>query len=453
MRHFAGILALLIALGLALASCGDDDPDQSGGQAQPAAAAEQQQQQQQGDAAEDAEPAGEALKLGAILDHSGDLADYGNNMINGFRLAIEHLNAAGGVNGQPVEFVSADSGGDPNVALEEARRLIEVEGVHVIIGPVSSAEAGAIYRFAADARVPVIAPSSTSPQLCLIEDDDFLFRTTLNDSAQGPMLAAVAEAQGYDNVGLLYRDDSWGQGLFGTFREAWTGELEAQPIRPGQPSYLTEINHSARNGAQALVLIGFRPEAERILQESAENGIYDNYVFSETTRNEAIFEAIGGGVLAGSYGASSSGNPEAGAREAWDEQYIAKHGALPEIAYVRKTYDAVMGAALAAQAAGPELDGLEIRDNLRTVGVQPGRQIVGADVASLREGLETIAGGGDVDYEGASVSLDFDECGDIGSGFMTIWRYTDDGIEELGVVPYPGDAVPVIQRLIEESGG
>ena len=417
--------AAIAATVLATAACGGDDQAQSDGP---------------------------ALKIGLLLDHTGDLADYGNNMINGFNLAIEHLNEAGGVFGRPVSAVRADTGGDPNTALEEARRLIEVEGVHVIIGPISSAEAGAIYRFAADARVPVIAPSSTSPQLCLIEDDDFLFRTTLNDSAQGPMLAAIAEAQGFGNIGLIYRDDSWGQGLSGTFREAWKGEIEEQPIRPGQPSYLTEIQHTARNGAEALVLIGFRPESERILQESAENGIYERYVFSETTRNEAIFETIGAGVLAGSYGASSSGNPEAGARAAWDEQYIAKHGALPEIAYVRKTYDSVMGAALAAQAAGPELDGLAIRDNLRKVGAVPGELVVGADIESLRSGLETLAGGGEVDYEGASISLDFDECGDIGSGFMTIWHYIDTGVEELGVVPYPGDAVPEIRRLINEAG-
>ncbi len=450
MRLSALIMALLLAAAAAFAACGGDEQDQAGAQPEPAAvqAADQQQDDADGGGA-----TGEALKLGVILDHSGDLADYGNNMINGFRLAIEHLNEAGGVNGQPVSFVSADSGGDPNVALEEARRLIEVEGVHVIIGPVSSAEAGAIYRFAADARVPVIAPSSTSPQLCLIEDDDFLFRATLNDSAQGPMLAAIAEARGYGNVGVLYRDDSWGQGLFGTFRDAWTGGLEAQPIRPGQPSYLTEILHSARAGAEALVLIGFRPETERILQESAENGVYEQYVFSETSRNEAIFEAIGADILSGSYGASSSGNPEAGAREAWDAQYLDKHGALPEIAYVRKTYDSAIGAALAAQAAGPDLDGIAIRDNLRAVGVQPGLAVVGADAASLRAGLEALAGGGEVDYEGASVSFDFDECGDIGSGFLTIWRYASDGIEELGVVPYPGDAVPAIRRLIEDAGG
>ena len=422
--------AALAAAALAFAACGSDDGDQ----AQPA-------------------DDGPALKIGLLLDHTGDLADYGNNMINGFNLAIEHLNEAGGVFGRPVSAVRADTGGDPDTALEEARRLIEVEGVNVIVGPVSSAEASAIYRLAADARVPVIAPSSTSPQLCLIEDDDFLFRTTLNDSAQGPMLAAIAEARGYDNIGLVYRDDSWGQGLFGTFRDAWEGEMQAQPIRPHQPSYLAEILRTARNGAQALVLIGFRPEAELILQESAEEGVYENYVFSETTRNEAFFETIGPGVLAGSYGASSSGNPEAGARAAWDEQYIAKHGALPEISYVRKTYDSVMGAALAAQAAGPELDGLKIRDNLRAVGAAPGELVVGADIASLRDGLETLAGGGDVDYEGASVSLDFDECGDIGKGFMTIWRYTDAGIEELGVVPYPGDAVPAIRRLMDEPGG
>ena len=435
--------AAIAAAVLATAACGDGDD-----QAQQAPADAPGQQSPAADQAE-----GAALKIGLLLDHTGDLADYGNNMINGFNLAIEHLNAAGGVFGRPVSAVRADTGGDPNAALEEARRLIEVEGVNVIIGPVSSAEASAIYRFAADARVPVIAPSSTSPQLCLIEDDDFLFRTTLNDSAQGPMLAAIAKAQRYDNIGVVYRDDSWGQGLFGTFRDAWDGEIEAQPIRPGQPSYLTEILHTARNGAQALVLIGFRPETERILQESAENGVYENYVFSETSKNEAIFETIGGGVLSGSYGASSSGNPEAGAREAWDEQYLEEYGALPEIAYVRKTYDSVIGAALAAQAAGPELDGLEIRDSLREVGVAPGELVVGADIGSLSAGLERLADGGDVDYEGAAVSLDFDECGDIGSGFMTIWRYTDAGIEELGAVPYPGDAVPAIRRLIEDAGG
>ena len=77
----------------------------------------------------------EPLKLGLLLDFTGPLANYGQELLKGFELAIEHINDAGGVWGMPVETAVGDTALDPTIAVEEARRLIDVEHVHGLVGP------------------------------------------------------------------------------------------------------------------------------------------------------------------------------------------------------------------------------------------------------------------------------------------------------------------------------
>ena len=154
-------------------------------------------------------------------------------------MAVQHVNAAGGVFGQPVQFVVGDSTLDPEKAVAVARRLVEEEGVHAIVGPTSSANALAVAeRVTGPAGIPTVSPSATSPALALVNDGDFFFRTTLSDGAQGPVLARVAREQGFDNVGVLYRNDAYGTGLFESFRDAWTGAITPVAIEGGQSSYL-----------------------------------------------------------------------------------------------------------------------------------------------------------------------------------------------------------------------
>ena len=89
------------------------------------------------------------------------------------------------------------------MAVVEARRLIEVEGVHAIVGPNRSADTLPVARTGESDRPesPPWSFSATSPKLTTIADGDFLFRTALSDVAQGPVLAGVAREQGFDNVG------------------------------------------------------------------------------------------------------------------------------------------------------------------------------------------------------------------------------------------------------------
>ena len=163
-----------------------------------------------------------ALKIGLLLDFSAGPTEKARDRERAFDLAVQHVNAAGGVLGRPAETVARDSTRDSAVAVEEARRMIEDDGVHALVGPNSSANSLLVVEeVAGPAGIPVISPSATSPLLTGAADSDFFFRTALSDSAQGPVLAQVTRDRGFTNVGLVYRDDAWGRGLFESFAAAW----------------------------------------------------------------------------------------------------------------------------------------------------------------------------------------------------------------------------------------
>ena len=182
----------------------------------------------------------EPMKIALMLDYSG-APDVSADRQRGFELAIEHINEGGGVLGHPVEGVTRDATRTPGPAIEAAQGLIE-EGVHAIVGPNSSAASLAVVEnVTGPAAIPTISPSATSPRLTQAADSDFFFRTTLSDTAQGPVLARVTRDRGFDNVGLIYFDDPYGRGLAGSFAEAWDGGLEAVAVVDGQASYLPEF--------------------------------------------------------------------------------------------------------------------------------------------------------------------------------------------------------------------
>ena len=376
----------------------------------------------------------EPLRLGLLLNFTGGAPERSADRKRAFDLALKHLNQAGGVLGQPVQVVEADSTLDPERAVAEARRLVEEEGIHALVGPTTSANALPVAeRVIGPAGIPTISPSSSSPLLTAADDQDFFFRTVLSDSAQGPVLAGLAEEQGIDNVGVIYVDDAWGKGLYTAFKEAWTGEIRAAAIEPGQTDSIAQLKDTASAGAQALVLMTLEPEAIAILEEALDGGFFDRFIFGDALQTPALARAIGGGRLAGMYGTGAGAAPGSASTAAWEKSYVNEYGALPEFAYVKETYDATIALALAAQAAG-SLDGPAIRDRLRTVGSGPGTAVI-AGPEGITQALAILREGGLVDYNGASVTMDWDDRGDLRRGHIAIWRFTEDEeIEEVRTV-------------------
>ena len=367
-----------------------------------------------------------ALKIGLLLNFSAESEAKARDRERAFDLAVKHINAAGGVLGRPVETVSRDSTQDPAVAAEEARRMIEDDGVHALVGPNTSANALAVVeQVTGPAGVPTISPSATSPMLTSAADDDFFFRTALSDSAQGPVLARVTRERGFTNVGLIYRDDAWGRGLYETFAAAWTGTLQAVMLDAEQTTYLSELRETASRGAQALVVITFEAEAEVIIREAIQSELYGSFVLGDALKSPALLRAVGADLLAGTYGTAGAAEPETTIADAWDAAFAAEYGNPPEYAYVREIYDATVALALAAQAAG-SVEGATIRDQLRAVGSGPG-EVVTAGAEGVAAALRILSEGGAVDYEGAAVTMDWDANGDLKRGHIGIWRFTEDG--------------------------
>jgi len=377
----------------------------------------------------------ETLKLGFLADFSGPIAEFGPVIQTGVELAIEHINAGGGVLGNDVIFVTGDTALDATQAVEEARRLIEIEGVHAIIGPLSSSVTLAVSAsVTVDAKIPTISPSATSPALSSVDDDGFLFRSTTSDAAQGVVLAGLAADEGFDNVGVLFLNDAYGQGLAEAFENAFMGTVTSASYEDGAASYLAELQQAAGGGATVLVAIGFPTQAEIFVREALENSIFDTFLFVDGTKSQALIDAIGAENLEGFKGTAPGAGPESPGLSAWNSAYIAKYGELPSVPFVREAYDATIAIALAAQFAG-SVDGTAIRDALAKIAAPGGTAYIpGAE--GVAAALKAVKDGKDINYEGAATTLDWNSVGDVTTGYVGNWQYAGGEIVELSEVPF-----------------
>ncbi len=376
---------------------------------------------------------GEQLKIAFLADYSGPLAEFGPEIQKGAELAIQHINDAGGVNGQDVILVTGDTGLDETKAVEEARRLVDVEGVHAIVGPLASGITAAVAESVTiDAEIPTITPSGTSPALTGIDDNGFLLRSTISDAAQGVVLAQLATDEGIGSVGVLFENSPYGQGLAAVFEANYGGDVKSSAYESGQASYLAELE--SVGDTEYLIAVGYPTDALVFVREALENGVFENFLFVDGTKSQDLIDGIGGDLLNGFKGTAPASDEGSGSLAAWNEAYIAVHGELPTRPFVREAYDAVIAIALAAESAG-SLEGADIAAALLTI-ANPGGSVVIPGEDSIEAGLEAAADGDDINYEGAATTLDWDGAGDVTSGFVGIWAYDEGAIVELETVPF-----------------
>ena len=396
----------LVAIGLTamllFAACGDDDGDGDG----------------------DGEGAGGPLKIGLLVAFTGDLSDFGPAQENAARLAAKEINEAGGVLGQPIEIVTGDTGTDPSIGVTEATRLVEVEGVSAILGALASGVTLPIAEsVTGPSNIVQISSASTSPALTDANDNDFLFRTTISDAAQGVVLAQLATELGLGSICTMFINNAYGEGLAGIFAdnfEAGGGTISAQiPHESEQTTYASELGACTEDGPDALAAVAYPESAGVFLREAVESGDVDTFLFVDGTKSSDMFETIGWDVFDGMRGtAPSSLELDAGAT--FETSYTAEYGETPPLPFMREMYDAVYLVALAAEKAG-STDPTDIRDALRDVANAPG-ETVSPGTEGFTTALGLIADGTDINYEGAAGPVDLDDNGDVLIGAIETWH-------------------------------
>lgn len=159
-----------------------------------------------------------ALKIGALLPKSGQLAGAGPPMFAGAKLAVQELNAAGGVLGHNIEYTEADDGTHPDVAKTNAKKLIN-EGVHVIIGASGSGISAAILPTVVDAGVILFSPCNTAAALTDVDDKGLYFRTAPPDGLQARALTDIVMRDGVRRVYVIARNDAYGKPFLEAVRD------------------------------------------------------------------------------------------------------------------------------------------------------------------------------------------------------------------------------------------
>jgi ABC-type branched-subunit amino acid transport system substrate-binding protein len=221
---------------------------------------------------------GGPLIIGTLLPLTGDLAFLGPPEVAGAKLAVEEINAAGGVLGAPVQLIEGDSGdASTDTATTTADRLLQA-GANVIVGAASSTVSLTVIDRITGAGVMQISPANTSDQFTTYDDNGLYFRTAPPDVLQARALADLIGEDGNNSVAILARNDAYGTGLADNTQQNLLdqGLAEDDVINvtydPTAANFDAEIQQMVDFDPDAIVVIGFE-ESSKIIQGLNAQGI------------------------------------------------------------------------------------------------------------------------------------------------------------------------------------
>ncbi|MDG4790706.1 ABC transporter substrate-binding protein [Micromonospora sp. WMMD1102] len=229
------------------------------------------------------EASGAPLKLGGLLPRTGDLALAYPPMAAGVALAVDEVNAAEGVLGEPLVWVDGDDGTNPNTAKATVAQHVDA-GVHVIIGAGASGISRAVLPDVMAAGLVLFSPSNTDAGLSTVDDKGLYFRTAPSDILQGRALADMILRDGPNRIALVARQDSYGEGLQGNVRaeleRAGHGSDQVRlfnyEVTDGPDAPPVDFTKGAQEikefGADAILVIGFG-ESARVIEALAAAGV------------------------------------------------------------------------------------------------------------------------------------------------------------------------------------
>ncbi len=380
--------------------------------------------------------AGDAVRIGMVASFSGTSAGYGSAVKQAAEMAVDRVNAAGGVlGGRKLALEAKDDQSDRDPAVKAATELYD-SGVAAIIGTnASSSTLDVLTKVAKPKGAILISPSATSPALTLETDGGgWFFRTVPNDTLQGKVVANTLKAAAQTTVAVIYVDSGYGQGLANKLKqelEAGGGKATLVPYEETAepaPTYDVVVGKALAANPQAIVLIGYPGEASVMINDWQLSGKAKEVVwyFGDGVQDQSFINNVTNkAVLEGRTGTAPYSDP------AFISAFEQKNGKKPPFD-ATAAYDAVMLLALAIEH-GKSPSAMAIKGSLRAVsagGEKFKPENIGDALAAVRLGK-------DVDYDGYAGTVDLDERGDVTSGAYEIWQIKDGKIVATGEVKRP----------------
>ncbi|MEZ5651260.1 MAG: ABC transporter substrate-binding protein [Burkholderiaceae bacterium] len=360
--------------------------------------------------------------VGAPFALTGSVGALANEMRKGAELAMHQVNEQGGLLGSPYALAFADTACDAEQAVRAVQRLLDDPKTVALIGPVCS---GATLRQARSVAIPAgvvtLSVASASSLISRLNDNDLVFRTAPSDALKGRAMARVAYDQGIREIAVSHASDAYNTGIAEVFAEAFKasgGRISVmQTHQPGQRDYRGEAGAAARASSDVAVFAYYGSGGVEYLQALAESGRVQRVIGTDGLMAKTLDKAVPAGLLSQLTIVTAAADRSRPAYRLW-EGFARDRAIKADGPYVANAYDAAFMMALAIEAAG-SADRGRIAAALRSVAGPPGVKILPGEFAKAKA---LLASGQDIDYDGASGPVDFDEVGDI-VGRLSVNRF------------------------------
>lgn len=330
------------------------------------------------------ESSSESIRIGFIGPLTGDYANYGTLCKQAVQMAIEEINANGGINGVEIKLYAEDSEGDSQKALAAMEKLSSSDKVCAIVGPVLTGEAFSVAERAQAEGIVIITPSASHKDITNI--GDYIFRTTPSDGLQGEVAGMYwYEVLGYRKLAVLYAKNDYSQGLYESMSETFTAEggqiVATATFMVGDKDFKTQLTNLKNTDAEAIYIPDYTAEMAQILEQASQLGIDKPFLSSDGFLSEEIY-TLAGQYTDGVVYTASAKLVESDKNKVFKENYTAKWGIGPD-SFASNAYDATYILASVIEK-------------------------VGTNREAIKKGMQQVK-----DFEGVNGIINFAENGDL----------------------------------------
>ncbi len=313
------------------------------------------------------------INIGEVAALTGGTATFGQSSHNGTQMAVDEINAAGGLLGKQIKLITEDDQSKQGEAGIVAKKLISRSKVSALLGEVASGRSLEMAPIAQAAGVPMISPASTNEKVT--EAGDYIFRVCFIDPFQGTVMSKFALSKGWKKVAILTdTKQDYSVGLTQAFKKHFTengGTVTGeQNYGSGDKDFKAQLTAIRAGAPDAIFASGYYNEVALIAVQARELGITVPLLGGDGWDSPSLI-GVGGKAMEGCFFSNHFSNEDESPKiQEFVKKYEVKHGAKPD-AMAALGYDSAMILADAIKRAGT-VDGPALRDAIAATKDFPG---------------------------------------------------------------------------------
>ena len=317
---------------------------------------------------------GDKVRVGVFMSTTGSTANFGISSVNGIKMAADEINKAGGINGKQVELLVQDDRSDASEAATIVTKFVTQDQVNAVIGEVASSRSIAAAPIAQNAKIPMLTPSSTNPEVT--KKGDFIFRSCFIDPYQGAAIAQfAAKTLGAKTAAIMVdRKNDYSTGLEKVITETFTrlgGKMVAtQSYQEGDQDFNAQLTSLKGANPEVIFVPGYYNDVGLIAKQARDKGITVPLIGGDGWDSEQLYK-IGGTALNGSFFTNHYSPFDTAPNVVkFVSDYKSRYNSTPD-ALAATAYDAA-NIMFDAIKRSKSLSGTDIRDALAATNAFPG---------------------------------------------------------------------------------